>query len=80
VYSALERIFSVKTGGKIQEDFIACISSKNGTLFKEISKLDSPCEATKLKKIKGYFKNKEGDAGEALKSVFCDVRIGMYRI
>jgi len=80
VYSALERIFSIKTDGKIQEDFITCISSKNGTLFKEISKLNPPCESAKLKEIEGYFKNKKGDAGEALKSVFCDVRIGMYRI
>jgi len=80
VYGALERIFSVKTGGKIQNDFITCFSSTNGTLFKGKDEPNPLCELAGLNTIKEHFKNKKGDAGEILKLVFCDVRIGMYRI
>jgi len=77
LFSALERIFSVKTGGKIQEDFINCFGSKDGVLFKEGIKQSFSCEGAKLNEIKDYFKNKKGDAKEILKLVFCEVRVGM---
>ena len=80
VYGALERIFSVKTGRKIQSDFIDCFSSRNGALFNEVGKATVSCQGAKLGKIKKYFKDKKGDAREILQLVFCEVKVGMYRV
>jgi len=70
VYSALERIFSVNTGTKIQSDFINCFSSRSGALFEEVNKSTVSCEDTKLDKIKKYFKDKKGDVKKILPLVF----------
>jgi hypothetical protein len=67
VFSALERIFSAKTGAKIQEDFTNCFNSGSGVLFKEFSQLNS--QATAANSAKSNITSRTGNRREDEKNI-----------